>query len=68
MAEIRQVALVTGGVRGIGLGIARCLADAGFDLTVGGTRTEDEVEDVLDDLREAGSDVLYCMGDVSDAA
>ena len=63
-----RVALVTGGMRGIGLGIARCLAAEGCDIAACGTRAEETVQDALADLRRPGTDVLYCQADVSDGA
>ena len=60
----KQVALVTGGSRGIGLGIARQLAEQGFDLAINGMRPEEQVADVLDELRDLGADVLYVPGDI----
>lgn len=62
---MKRVALITGGSRGIGYGIAKQLADNGFDIAVNGTREEETVADVLKDLRTAGANVLYCQGDVS---
>ncbi|SFD07813.1 3-ketoacyl-ACP reductase [Spirosoma endophyticum] len=59
------VALITGGSRGIGYGIAEHLADAGFDLAINGVRPEDAVSDALDKLRQRGCDVIYCQGDVA---
>jgi 3-oxoacyl-[acyl-carrier protein] reductase len=55
-----QVALVTGGGRGVGEGIARELADAGVRVAVS-ARTRDEVEAVA---REIGG--LAVVADVSD--
>jgi 3-oxoacyl-[acyl-carrier protein] reductase len=61
-----KVALITGGTRGIGLGIARALAADGFSLALNGVRPAEEVASVLQDLRAVGApDVLYLPGDVS---
>ena len=62
---MKKVALITGGTRGIGFGIAKHLAQNGFDLAVNGVREEKAVADILQELRNAGADVLYCQGDVS---
>lgn len=68
MPTSQKVALVTGGTRGIGLGIAECLAREGWRLALNGTRPEDQVAEPLRALRDSGADVLYCQGDVSSAA
>lgn len=65
---MKKTALITGGSRGIGLGIARSLAKAGFDLAINGVREETAVQGALEELRELGADVLYCRGDVGDPA
>lgn len=62
---MRRVALVTGGSRGIGFGIARELAQSNFDLAINGTRSAAEVEDALKELREYEVDVKYCPGDLA---
>lgn len=61
----RKVALVTGGTRGIGLGIARSLAQEGCDLAVCGVRAEDAVAPALRELEGLGAGVLYCRTDIS---
>ena len=58
-------ALVTGGTRGIGLGIARALAREGWDLALGGVRPEDEVRAVVEELSRDGRAVVYVRGDVA---
>jgi 3-oxoacyl-[acyl-carrier protein] reductase len=56
---------VTGGTRGIGLGIARALATDGWDLIIGGMRPEGEVAAVVDDLRTRGGTVSYVPADLA---
>ena len=63
----RRVALITGGSRGIGLGIAQALARNEWDLAINGVRTESEVQTVLQDLRRLGAEVVYCQGDLGQA-
>src|SRR6185503_8721021 len=63
--NMKRVALITGGSRGIGFGIAKHLAQNGFDLAVNGVREEKAVANALQELRDTGAEVLYCQGDVS---
>jgi NAD(P)-dependent dehydrogenase (short-subunit alcohol dehydrogenase family) len=68
MSDTRTIAIVTGGARGIGLGISRALAQDGWDLAIGGVRPQADVEDVLRSLRTHGGRVHYVPGDVGDPA
>lgn len=65
---MKRVALVTGGSRGIGFGIAGELAKEGFDLAINGMRDESAVTNVLKDLQRAGAKVVYCRGDLASGA
>jgi NAD(P)-dependent dehydrogenase (short-subunit alcohol dehydrogenase family) len=63
-----RVALVTGGTRGIGLGVAEALAREGFSLCVCGVREEAAVAEALAKLRALTPDVLYARCNVADRA
>ena len=63
-----RVALVTGGARGIGLGVSRALAGEGIDLCLCGRSQNEKVSKSIDELRKSGVTVLYIQADVSSAA
>lgn len=68
MQDQRPVALITGAARGIGLGIAKCLAAEGYDIAANGVRDEHAAQPALDELRERGAKVLYCRADIAETA
>ena len=53
-------------LRGIGLGIAQCLAREGLDLAICGMREEAAAGESLASLRDLGAEVLYVQADVGD--
>jgi 3-oxoacyl-[acyl-carrier protein] reductase len=61
----KRIALVTGGTRGIGLGIARALAQDGWDLALCGVRPAADVSETVSELRQKGSAVYYLAADLS---
>ncbi|MDH3246302.1 MAG: 3-ketoacyl-ACP reductase [Saprospiraceae bacterium] len=61
---MKRNALITGGSRGIGLGIAMALALEGWNLAINGVRDESQV-DSLKELKDEGVKVWYCQGDIS---
>ncbi|HEY3062402.1 MAG TPA: glucose 1-dehydrogenase [Chloroflexota bacterium] len=62
-----KVAIVTGGNGGIGLGIARGLAQAGADVAIAG-RNQDKLDAALADLSACGTGTLGLQVDVTDPA
>ena len=65
---MKSVALITGGSRGIGFGIAEQLARNGLDLAINGTRSSNEVEEAVKKLKNFGNDVIYCQGNIAESA
>jgi len=59
-----KVALVTGGSRGIGFGIAEKLAAEKWDIVINGVRDEAAVAEPMAKLRALGVRVGYARGDV----
>ncbi|MBX2924484.1 MAG: 3-ketoacyl-ACP reductase [Chitinophagaceae bacterium] len=65
---MKRVALITGGTRGIGFGIATQLAKEGFNLAVNGTRPEEAVQTAVEELKALGAEVMYCRGSIASSA
>ena len=64
---MKKVALVTGGSRGIGFGIAQALAAENWDVLINGVREEAAVASSLAELRARGMRVGYARGDIGGA-
>ncbi len=67
MNNEKRTALVTGGARGIGFGIARALAGAGYTVAAVGTREEEAVSAAMNELKALSPDSFYIRGDISSA-
>jgi NAD(P)-dependent dehydrogenase (short-subunit alcohol dehydrogenase family) len=66
MTQSTRIALVTGASRGLGLVIARVLANRGYGLVIGG-RDRDALSSAAADLSGHASAVLPVAGDITDA-
>lgn len=62
---MKKTALVTGGGRGIGFGIATKLADDGFNIVIADIQDREKVGDNISKLESKGVEVLYCQCDIS---
>lgn len=62
-----KYALVTGGSRGIGFGIAEALAAENWNLIINGVRAEESVTEALEKLRARGVQVHYARGNIGSA-
>ncbi len=63
-----KTALITGAGRGIGLGIAQCLAREGVNIAILDVLAETDIQDNLKSLTDLGVGVLYHRGDVTSPA
>lgn len=61
----RPVAIITGGRRGIGLGIAKSLAADGFDIAVTGLGEPIEGDPALEEVRALGVKATYVQSDLA---
>lgn len=68
MTSRRKTALVTGGRRGIGRGIALSLAEAGFDILILDLEHDESAEQTLTMLRELGGKAYFMAGDLADVS
>jgi 3-oxoacyl-[acyl-carrier protein] reductase len=62
-----KIAVVTGGIRGIGLAIAERLARDGFDLMVTYRSDQDQAEQACSGLKSTGREIELFAGDLSEA-
>ncbi|MFK7923889.1 MAG: 3-ketoacyl-ACP reductase [Bacteroidia bacterium] len=63
-----KTAFITGGTRGIGLGIAEILASRGYQLALNGVRSAEQVEALLERFAKQGTKAIYVQGDIGSSA
>lgn len=61
----KPVALVTGARRGIGLAVAKALAEAGFDLAITDREQDQAAADAVTGLEKHGAKVLFVASDLA---
>ncbi|NJN82303.1 MAG: SDR family NAD(P)-dependent oxidoreductase, partial [Caldilineaceae bacterium] len=61
-----KTALITGAARGIGRGIALCLAEEGANIVVNDRAHAELAEEVVASVRALGQEALFWPADVSD--
>jgi NAD(P)-dependent dehydrogenase (short-subunit alcohol dehydrogenase family) len=64
--KIPRAALVTGGAKRIGRGIAMALAEAGFDIAIHCNTSRDEADRTAHDIRERGREAIVLQTSLSD--
>jgi NAD(P)-dependent dehydrogenase (short-subunit alcohol dehydrogenase family) len=65
----RNVALVTGGSRGIGRGIALTLAEVGYDIAINHLDPDNiAAEQTIEEIKAKGVDAYFWRGDISSPA
>lgn len=64
---MKKVAMITGGSRGIGYGIARQLGEDGFSIAILDINKEADYQENLQSVKATGAEVIYIEGDVAKA-
>jgi NAD(P)-dependent dehydrogenase (short-subunit alcohol dehydrogenase family) len=64
----RPVAFVSGGKRGIGKGIAVCLAEQGYDLALNDLEHDSVADETIRQLNAIGAKTAFVAGDIADLA
>jgi 3-oxoacyl-[acyl-carrier protein] reductase len=62
---VKKTAVVTGGSRGIGLGIVKQLGADGFSVVIMSSGPEEKYRGTLDELKKRNVDYLYVQGDIA---
>ncbi len=62
---MKKIAIVTGGSRGIGLGIVKQLGEDGFAVAIMAASPEERHRGTLDELSKSNIEYLYIQGDIS---
>jgi len=62
---MKKTAIITGGSRGIGFGIAIKLGEDGFNIVIMGVRPQESCLDIFETLTEKNIPYLYVQGDVN---
>lgn len=60
-----NVAIVTGSTRGIGLAIAKKFLESGAKVIINSRKNIEQVENIINELKEISEDVYYVKADVS---
>ena len=60
-----KAALITGGARGIGLGVATQLASEGYAIVLTGRTPEEQIKEPINKIKSFGTPVIYINGDVA---
>lgn len=63
-----KVALVTGSSQGIGLGIARRLAEEGADVVINSRKHDEQAQEAVDQIRALGRRTCFIAADVGSVA
>lgn len=68
MSELKPLALVTGGSRGIGAAIVKRLAQDGFHVLINYSSNEAKAKEVLDEVHASGGSGELCGFNIADSA